>query len=195
MEILEVGEKLEGKHYDFRNLCFVDKNTLWYATSLRVFKMDMTTGSETNISGKIGYGAFSAMNINPENPNHIIVTSTPGTYVNDKDFKLAETFDGGESWHAVPGMFGGYFNYVGFIAGKAFVGGHQGLFIYDYNKYKEFLDSKITIMMNGREVSFDEMPQIVNGRTMIPLRAAAEGLGLHVNYDDATRTITITQPE
>ncbi|MBQ5683553.1 MAG: copper amine oxidase N-terminal domain-containing protein, partial [Peptococcaceae bacterium] len=38
-------------------------------------------------------------------------------------------------------------------------------------------------------------PQIVNGRTMIPLRAAAEGLGLHVNYDDATRTITITQPE
>ena len=51
------------------------------------------------------------------------------------------------------------------------------------------------IYVNGETVAIDTPPQIVNGRTMIPLRAAAEGLGLHVNYDDATRTITITQPE
>ena len=51
------------------------------------------------------------------------------------------------------------------------------------------------IYVNGEMVAIDTPPQIVNGRTMIPLRAAAEGLGLHVNYDDATRTITITQPE
>ena len=175
---------------DFRNLRFADNNTLWYATALRVFKMDMVTGSETNLSGRFTYGAFNAMNVNPENPNHVLVVSSPGTYVNDKDFKLAETFDGGETWHAVPGMFGGYFNYVGFIAGKAFIGGHQGLFIYDYNKYKEFLDSKITIMMNGREVSFDEMPQIVNGRTMVPMRGLFETLGATVDYNNETRLIT-----
>ena len=51
------------------------------------------------------------------------------------------------------------------------------------------------IYVNGEQVIIDTTSQIVNGRTMIPLRAAAEGLGLIVSYDNATRTITITQPE
>ena len=51
------------------------------------------------------------------------------------------------------------------------------------------------IYVNSEPVIIDTPPQIMNGRTMIPLRAAAEGLGLHVSYDDASRTITITQPE
>lgn len=51
------------------------------------------------------------------------------------------------------------------------------------------------IYVNGEQVTIDTTSQIVNGRTMIPLRAAAEGLGLVVSYDNDTRTITITQPE
>ena len=51
------------------------------------------------------------------------------------------------------------------------------------------------IYINGEATIIDTPPQIVNGRTMIPLRAAAEGLGLHVDYNNDTRTITITQPE
>lgn len=175
---------------DLRNLYFTDNNTLLFATSYRVLEMDLETGMETNIGDKIGFGAFHVMNINPEDPNHILVASSPLKKISDEDFKLAESRDGGKTWHAVPGMFGGYFNYIGFIAGKAFIGGHQGLFIYDYKQYHEFLDNKITIMMNGKEVSFDEMPQIVNGRTMVPMRGLFEELGATVDYNNETRLIT-----
>ena len=37
--------------------------------------------------------------------------------------------------------------------------------------------------------------EIMEGRTMVPLRAVADGLGLEVYYDDVAREITIIQPE
>ena len=40
--------------------------------------------------------------------------------------------------------------------------------------------------------SGDVQPQIIDGRTLIPLRALAEIMGLTVSWDDATRTVTIT---
>ena len=51
-----------------------------------------------------------------------------------------------------------------------------------------------TIHVNGEAVTIDTPSQIINDRTMIPLRAVAEGLGLDVSYDNNTRTITLTQP-
>lgn len=51
-----------------------------------------------------------------------------------------------------------------------------------------------TIHVNGEAVTIDTPSQIINNRTMIPLRAVAEGLGLDVSYDNDTRTITLTQP-
>lgn len=51
------------------------------------------------------------------------------------------------------------------------------------------------IHVNGEAVTIDTPSQIIGDRTMIPLRAVAEGLGLDVSYDAATRTITITQSE
>lgn len=51
------------------------------------------------------------------------------------------------------------------------------------------------LYVNGEVVAVDTPAQILNGRTMMPLRAVAEGLGLEVNYDDLTRSITIIQPE
>ncbi len=50
------------------------------------------------------------------------------------------------------------------------------------------------IHVNGEAVTIDTPSQIINDRTMIPLRAVAEGLGLDVSYDNNTRTITLTQP-
>lgn len=50
------------------------------------------------------------------------------------------------------------------------------------------------IHVNGEAVTIDTPSQIIHDRTMIPLRAVAEGLGLDVSYDSATRTITLTQP-
>ncbi|MEF3245080.1 MAG: copper amine oxidase N-terminal domain-containing protein [Caldisericaceae bacterium] len=36
------------------------------------------------------------------------------------------------------------------------------------------------------------VPEIINGRTMLPLRFVAESLGCEVNWDGKTKTITIT---
>ena len=41
-------------------------------------------------------------------------------------------------------------------------------------------------------VTLDVAPEIINERTMIPLRAVAEAFGADVKWDDATKTITIT---
>ena len=38
------------------------------------------------------------------------------------------------------------------------------------------------------------VPEIINGRTMLPLRFVAENLGAHVDWDGTTKTITITYP-
>lgn len=51
-----------------------------------------------------------------------------------------------------------------------------------------------TIHVNGEAKTIDTPSQIIADRTMIPLRAVAEGLGLDVSFDSTTRVITITQP-
>ena len=48
----------------------------------------------------------------------------------------------------------------------------------------------ITITIDGRLLHTDVPPVIIQGRTMVPLRAIFEALDIDVNYDAATRTIT-----
>ncbi len=52
-------------------------------------------------------------------------------------------------------------------------------------------DDAITVKFSGGQpLEFDVPPQIINERTMVPLRAIFEALGASVNWDEATRTIT-----
>lgn len=51
----------------------------------------------------------------------------------------------------------------------------------------------VTVRMNGQLLHFPDpqaQPQIVNGRTMVPFRQAAEFLGIDLHFEDATRTIS-----
>lgn len=54
---------------------------------------------------------------------------------------------------------------------------------------------KITVKINDKEVDFSEydnvLPYIENDRTLIPIRAIAEGLGLEVSWNETARTVTI----
>lgn len=50
----------------------------------------------------------------------------------------------------------------------------------------------ITVILDGSELSFDVPPQIIDGRTMVPIRAIFEALGAEVLWDDATKTVTAT---
>lgn len=46
---------------------------------------------------------------------------------------------------------------------------------------------------NGEAVTLDVPAKIVNGRTMVPVRAVGEAFGADVRWDDATRTVYVTQ--
>ncbi|MDD3041151.1 stalk domain-containing protein [Bacteroides sp.] len=60
-----------------------------------------------------------------------------------------------------------------------------------------YITVKITIgqntaYINGDTKQLDVPAQIIDGRTMVPLRFISEGLGETVNWDDAARTASIT---
>lgn len=50
--------------------------------------------------------------------------------------------------------------------------------------------NNITVTVDWDEIKFDVPPQIINGRTMVPLRAIFEALDAKVEWDDRTRTVT-----
>ena len=41
----------------------------------------------------------------------------------------------------------------------------------------------VTIFLDGREITSDVPPVIINGLTMVPLRAIIEGMGMDVQWD------------
>ena len=55
---------------------------------------------------------------------------------------------------------------------------------------------QVNVMINGTCVPFQgAWPEITNNRTMVPLRGVLEALGAKVDYEDATRTATVTLGE
>lgn len=48
----------------------------------------------------------------------------------------------------------------------------------------------ITVTVNDEVLNFDVMPQIINDRTVMPMRAIFEALGADVSWDSETRTVT-----
>ena len=49
----------------------------------------------------------------------------------------------------------------------------------------------IPVTLNGEAIDFaDQAPEIVEGRTLVPLRAIFEALGASVEWDQATKTVT-----
>lgn len=52
---------------------------------------------------------------------------------------------------------------------------------------------QITLIVNGRKA--DTAPILVEGRTYVPVRAAAELLGAQVDWDGVTQTVTITSSD
>ncbi len=53
----------------------------------------------------------------------------------------------------------------------------------------------VTINVNGRDLPCEVPPQIIEGRTLAPLRAVFEALGTDVSWDGGTRTVTARRGE
>ena len=54
-------------------------------------------------------------------------------------------------------------------------------------------NNDVTVTINGELISFDQPPIIVDGRTLVPIRAVCEKLGALVGWEHATQTVTITK--
>lgn len=55
--------------------------------------------------------------------------------------------------------------------------------------YEQAGEKGIKVFVKGKKLTFDAAPFIENGRTMVPVRAIAEALGLEVNYKNGVVTI------
>lgn len=53
---------------------------------------------------------------------------------------------------------------------------------------------KTLTSFDKEEITLSTPTKIMNGRTMIPLRAACEGMGAEVQWNAETRHISITSP-
>ena len=58
-----------------------------------------------------------------------------------------------------------------------------------------FASSGVTVILDGKTLPFDVPPQIMNGRTMVPLRAIFEAMGATINWDGNTQTVTATKSD
>lgn len=56
-----------------------------------------------------------------------------------------------------------------------------------------FAANDISVRINGEPLSFDVPPQLINDRTMVPLRTIFEALGAQVDWNSTTRTVTATR--
>lgn len=52
-------------------------------------------------------------------------------------------------------------------------------------------DGNVKVVLDLQWIEFDALPEIVDGRTMVPVRAITEALGYTVTFDDATRAVQL----
>lgn len=49
----------------------------------------------------------------------------------------------------------------------------------------------VSATLNGTEITFDQPPVIIDGRTLVPIRAVCEAMGADVYWEESTRTVFI----
>lgn len=57
-----------------------------------------------------------------------------------------------------------------------------------------FADNSVKLFVNGQEIKTDVPPQIINGRTMVPVRWIAEALGADIQWDGKNNAVKINKP-
>ena len=54
-------------------------------------------------------------------------------------------------------------------------------------------EEDIRVLLNNTELTFDVTPKIIDGRTMVPMRAIFEAMGAKVEWDEETQTVVGTK--
>lgn len=74
-----------------------------------------------------------------------------------------------------------------------------GTYHYHDKKYENIIPveketgtpTEITVIVKGENVVFDQKPEIIDGRTLVPVRYVVEKLGYTVEWDEASQTVYI----
>ncbi|MDF2961576.1 MAG: repeat protein [Paenibacillus sp.] len=56
-------------------------------------------------------------------------------------------------------------------------------------------DETVKVVAGSQLISFEVRPEIVNGRTMVPVRAITEALGYKVGYEESNRSVQLTKDD
>ena len=56
--------------------------------------------------------------------------------------------------------------------------------------FNAFASEEIKVTIDGKAQTYDVMPIIENGRTLVPMRGIFEALGAEINWEDATKTVS-----
>ena len=51
-------------------------------------------------------------------------------------------------------------------------------------------EKSISLQINGSQISAEVPPTVIDGRTMVPVRAIFEAVGANIDFDAETKTIT-----
>lgn len=194
-----------------------DKDVFWVGGyGGYVFKCT-SSGSYTSYNKSNGLtplgdatNSIYALAQNPNNVNHLLA-GTNGPDAKTKTTGIYETYDGGTTWHVVKGLPSTRnIQTLEFTpAGDEVLIGtcSQGTFVYDFNKYKEYLAGTLTVdksdeillasdadkyrvMVNKNTVSFtdSEMPYLANGEIYVPVKKVMEEAGYSVSVNNNTLT-------
>lgn len=116
-----------------------NSNYVWIARRYNFCRLDISEKRIDDFTDKFDYKAFRCIAINPNNPDHMLLSSYSGLNWWDmkKDFKLAESLDGGETWNTVPGFWGSSVHAIKFspVTNEAFISTMGGVVVYDYDEY------------------------------------------------------------
>jgi len=63
-------------------------------------------------------------------------------------------------------------------------------FLFTLLSFETLANNDIQVLLDGNPINFDVPPQIIDGRTMVPIRAIFEAMGAQVSWDDSTKTAT-----
>ena len=58
-----------------------------------------------------------------------------------------------------------------------------------------FAENEIKVLLDGQELIFDVPPQLIDNRTMVPMRKIFEAMGANVDWNGDTQTVTATKDD
>ena len=67
-------------------------------------------------------------------------------------------------------------------------------FVVAYKQYTVFAIENVNVFLDGSLLAFDVPAQIIDGRTMVPVRKIFEELGMSVTWDEANETVEAFKP-